>query len=354
MTEPSLGVMLFSLGGLIRRRAVDLPQSLDQIAGLGPDQGIEMIGAQSLTGYPRVSDDEIRRFRRAVDRTGVVPISYCAYLERARDRHRVVDPDQALALVEPEIDLARRLGFPAVRINTATPAVLRRLAALADRTGMTLLVEIGTEPRTDPCVAGLVAELDRLDCPGLGLIQDFSAFVRAIPEPFAADAVTGGTPRPAMDLIAVSWSQRRSLPDLVGELAAAPDLGPAGRGAAIQTAHISYALFRTGEVAGLDDVRPYLRHVQAKFFSVGPDGQDPCIPDAELIARLRGVGYTGRIHSEFEGFLWDDSLDAVQQIRWHQNRLRRLWAVTASPRAPGAQTRTRDAGQVTADAVATS
>ena len=132
MSGPRLGVMLFSLGGLFWQRRLDLAGCLEAVASLGPDQGIELIGAQSLAGYPDVAGDEVRAFRAAVDRTGVVPVSYCAYLERARSGSRVLSPLEAVPLLEREIATARRLGFPMVRINTATPEVLPRPGGAPD------------------------------------------------------------------------------------------------------------------------------------------------------------------------------------------------------------------------------
>jgi hypothetical protein len=324
MTAPPLGVMLFSLGGLYWRRRLSLAGCLEQVASLGPDQGIELVGAQSLRSYPDVSADEIRDFRSAVDRTGVVPVSYCAYLERARSASKVLSPVEAVDLVAAEIDLAGRLGFPAVRVNTATPEALQALARLSERTGTTLLVELATEPRTDPAVAALVEELDRLACPGLGVIQDFSAFVLAIPAPYLADAAASGTPPAALRVIAHAWSAGRPVGEAVEAVLALP-LSAAERGLSIQTAHIAYALFRAGDPAGLRDVLPHLRHVQAKFFALDADDAEPCIPYPQLIGILRDSGHTGRIHSEFEGFLWDDDLDAVDQLARQQRELVRLW-----------------------------
>jgi hypothetical protein len=325
MTTPRLGVMLFSLGGLFWQRRLSLTGCLEQVASLGPDQGIELVGAQSLRSYPHVSENEVREFRAAVDRTGVVPVSYCAYLEPARSSSKILCPLESVDLLEAEVDLARRLGFPMMRINTATPEVLPALARLAERTRMAVVVELATEPRTDPAVAALVEELDRLACPHLGLIQDFSAFVQAIPAPYLADAEAGGTPAAALRVMTQAWSAGRPVAEAVDEVLALPGLAPDERGLSVQTAHIAYALFRAGDPDGLRDVLPHLRHVQAKFFALGADDAEPCIPYPELVAVLRDGGYTGRIHSEFEGFLWDDHLDAVDQIARQQRELVRLW-----------------------------
>jgi sugar phosphate isomerase/epimerase len=335
MTRPALGVMLFSLGGLVWRRRLTLPQCLEQVAGLGPDQGIELIGAQSLPSYPEVSADDVRSFRKAVDRTGVVPVSYCAYLERARSRSRVLTPVQAVPLLEQEIATARRLGFPMLRLNTATPDVLRALAPISERTGVTLVVELATEPRTDPAVRALLEELDRLDCPGLGVIQDFSAFVRAVPAPFVEATAADGTPREAMAAVVDAWTAGRPLAEALDSVRALPGLDAAGLGLAAQAAHITYALFRGGSPEGLRDVLPHLRHVQAKFFATAPDGSEPCVPYAELLPILRDGGYRGRLHSEFEGFLWSDDLDALAEISRQQQYLTRLWEEAPAEPATG-------------------
>jgi len=325
VSAPGLGVMLFSLGGEFWQRRLSSTGCLEAVASLGPDQGIELIGAQSLTSYPEVAADEVRAFRAAVDRTGVVPVSYCAYLERARSRSRALSPVEALGLVEQEIATARALGFPMVRLNTATPEVLRELAPLADRTGIELVVELSTEPRTNSGTAALLEELDRLTCPALGVIQDFSAFVQAVPQPFLADAAAGGAPVVALEAVSAAWSAGQPVGDAVDAVLSL-DLSPAQRGQAVQAAHITYALFPRGEAAGLADVLPHLRHVQAKFFALDETGTEPCVPYAELIGILRDGGYTGRVHSEFEGFLWDDDLDAMDQLRRHQADVLRLWA----------------------------
>ena len=324
MSTPPLGVMLFSLGGLFWRRRLTLAGCLEQVASLGPDQGIELVGAQSLRSYPDVSDDEVREFRAAVDRIGVVPVSYCAYLERARSASKVLSPIESVDLVEAEIGIARRLGFPQVRVNAAPPEAAEALARLAERTGTMLLIELATEPRTDPSVAALVEELDRLACPQLGLIQDFSAFVQAIPAPFLSAAAADGAPEAALEAITGAWSAGRPVGEAV-EAVLALSLSPEQRGASVQTAHIAFALFRAGDPGGLRDVLPHLRHVQAKFFALDADDSEPCIPNPELVAILRDGGYTGRIHSEFEGFLWDDDLDALDQIARQQRALVRLW-----------------------------
>jgi hypothetical protein len=213
-----------------------------------------------------------------------------------------------------------------LRLNTATPELLRALAPVADSSGIDVVVELATEPRTDPAARELLDQLDALSCPRLGVIQDFSAFVRAIPAPFLDAAVAEGTPPGAVRVIADTWAAGAPVTDAVQTIVGLPGLSDDDRRLALTTAYTAAALFRPGEPEGLLDVLPHLRHVQAKFFALDADDLEPCIPYAQLLPLLRDGGYAGRIHSEFEGFLWSDELDTVDQLARHQRMVTRLWS----------------------------
>lgn len=334
MTQPPLGVMMFSFGGLFWRRQLDLAGALKAVASLGPDQGIELIGAQSLRTYPDVSADEITNFRDLVDETGVVPVNYCGYLERARSHNRVVTPAAATELFDREAALARQLGFPAVRINSAVPSILPDLDRIAARHGVDVVIEIGTEPRTHEPTRELLDALDRISSPRLGLIQDFTAFVRHLPAGFLGDAQASGIPAQLVEIVGDCWDAELALDDALSQVrSAAADQVTAE--AAIHLAHVAYGLFRRGDVNGLEDAMPHLRHVQAKFFELNRHNHEPCIPYPALISILRTAGYGGRVHSEFEGFLWSDDLDPIEQIRRHQQSITALWTRPPSTDATG-------------------
>lgn len=330
MTEPPLGVMMFSFGGLLWRRQIDLAGVLTAVASLGPNQGIELIGAQSLTSYPNVTSDEVGEFRALVDQTGVVPVSYCGYLERARRHGQVLSSSDATDLFDHEAAIARQLGFPAVRINSAVPSILPHLDRIAERHSIDVVIEIGTEPRTHEPTWKLIEALDHVGSPRLGVIQDFTAFVRRLPDGFLRDAEASGLPTELADTVRRCWEADEPINDAIRQVEATA-LSRSAADAAIHLAHVSYGLFRRGDIQGLSDTIPHLRHVQAKFFELGADDHEPCIPYPALISLLRASGYRGRVHSEFEGFLWADDLDPVDQIRRHQRSITDLWAAAIEP-----------------------
>jgi hypothetical protein len=324
MTGPRLGVMTFSLCGDLWRRRATIDGSLESIASLGAGQEVELLGSLALPRFPAAGADELMHLRRTMERLELVPSVYCADLERARSRRATLSQREALAEVEREASYARALGFPALRVNAAAPDLLEDLDRLAGRTRLTVLIEHGAEPRTDPHTAALVEGLARLGSERVGLIVDGSAFVRRLPEPWRRASLASGVPAQALDLVVESWDPERPLPDVMGELHRM-GLDPLALDLSVYALMTTRFLFRKGDVQGLHDLLPFTHHVQTKFFATDDDGADPCVPYDEIVPLLRNAGYTGGLHAEYEGGIWSAELDTVAELRRHQSYLARLW-----------------------------
>ena len=67
---PKLGTTLFSFTLEMRKPGYTLEGMVDKVAELGLGPGLEMVGFQSLRGYPRVSSDVVSSFRAQCERTG--------------------------------------------------------------------------------------------------------------------------------------------------------------------------------------------------------------------------------------------------------------------------------------------
>ena len=70
----------------------------------------------------------------------------------------------------------------------------------------------------------------------------------------------------------------------------------------------------------------YIYHTHAKFYHMTEDYKDTAVQIDDAVAAYKRAGYTGFLSSEYEGnnMINDDSLlDSVEQVRRHQEALRR-------------------------------
>jgi hypothetical protein len=72
-----------------------------------------------LRSYPFVTDEFVRTWRDAFDRSGFVASSFGANLDMGRRRDRDMTPDEEYEFSEILFRGAHRLGFPLVRIQSA-------------------------------------------------------------------------------------------------------------------------------------------------------------------------------------------------------------------------------------------
>ncbi len=75
------------------------------------------------------------------------------------------------------------------------------------------------------------------------------------------------------------------------------------------------------------DYMPRIHNIHGKFYQMDADYVEPSIPYDEIVRVLTKGGYDGYICSEYEGNRWIEDAeepDSVEQVRRHQEMLRRL------------------------------
>jgi sugar phosphate isomerase/epimerase len=321
---PRLGLTLFSFTREFWLRQWTLEECLQRAGQLGEGIGLELVGAQSLPEYPGLTPPVERQLRSAFERYGLVPTCYGAHVERGRVPGRVASLDETVEIIEDEIDIATRLGFPLLRLQTATAAVLERLVDAAERAGVRIVVELHARPIETPEMQELLALMDRLQSPHLGFILDFGAIMTRVPASFLELGRREGVPEAIIDFTRDSWEAGVSLDEalLAGSHAAIP-------GDAIGWVRACWSMFHRTDAATIDQVLPHLAHVHAKFFGIDEHGEEPTIPYESILARLRDGGYQGYLSSEYLSWRQAHETDSFEQVRAHHAMMRRLWAAEA-------------------------
>src|SRR5262249_19676021 len=270
---------------------------------------VEIVGFQSIRGYPAVSDAFATRFRTLCDRHGLTPSCLGANVDTARRRDRHMTDDETVETLSAQIDAGVRLGFPALRIQFgARPAAIRRVASVAERAGVKLGMEIHAPHSVDhPTVLALRELYDEIDSPFLGFIPDFGASVSALPAGAVAQQRSLGTPEEIIDLIVRTWDEahKGAVDPFVARRRLLADVEAAGGEAdGIGFAWRALTLWGAQAPERWAEIMPRVVHVHGKFFDIDGQGDEPSVPYAELIRVFGEAGYDGTMSSEWEGAPW--------------------------------------------------
>ena len=305
---PTLGTTLFSLTPDWRQGA-DAVSILERVATAGCGPAIEIIGHQAWRGFPHLSADDERDFQEAVDLLGLIPVALGVYTDLYRRPGHQMSDDEAFADIHPQLQVASRLGFRAVRATLGmSPGLLRRVAAEADRLGVVLTFEVqGTNTPDSPAVVDIVTLQEEAGSPYLGFTLDFSL---SMPDPPAA-LETALRRRGADDSVVVAvdraWRSAQPLGARMGAALAAVKGHPDEESLTILVAGL---LGRAGRGSPEDwaEVLPLVHHAHAKFWD--PDVESVRVPHAAWLSGLDAAGYDGAVVSEWGGHELLDTTDA--------------------------------------------
>lgn len=290
---------------------------------LGP--GLEVVGFQSIRGFPDVSDDFAARFEDLIAETGLELSCLGINADRGVSRTRDRTDAELIDLHARQIRAAAKLGFPVARIQyVATPAVIEAVAPLAEELGVKLGLEIHAPHHVNhPDVLAFREMYARLDSPFLGFIPDFGASARDVPPSFLQFFREQGAPE---DLIA------RAV-----ELWHSPGMGPfekieafpaiaRGMGASETQSHMVsmiFGLFSSQPPRDWLEIMPQVVHVHGKFFDFDDRGDEVAVDYAALLPVFVEGGFNGYMSSEWEGHMWSGA-GAFDKVERHHALCRRI------------------------------
>lgn len=318
---PKLGVTLYSFTRAFHSRQYDVWQLIEEVGKrkLGP--GLEVVGFQSIRGFPEVSDEFVGRFRDLTEKWELTPSCLGLNADRAMRRDRDLTDDELTEYMAAQLRAAKKLGFPLVRIQySVNPAMIRRLLPLVEQMGITMAMEIHcTHSVHHEYMLRMRDTYEELGSPLLGFIPDWGASVRQ-PSPSIKQAfVAKGAPAEGIDRLLAAW-QEIPLPTRD------EDIGPmwerlmplafeSGLGQWAQPV-VMPLIGLSGHQAAHDWVEfmPWIRHVHGKFFDIDASGDELAVDHQTLLRDLVEGGYTGYISSEWEGWHWITDKDAFEVI----------------------------------------
>jgi hypothetical protein len=328
---PIQGVTLYSLTRFWHSRQMTFPELVREVArrGLGP--GLEIVGFQSIRDFPRVGEDFVREFRDLLDETGLVPTALGANADAGLRRDRMLTDDELVEYMKPQIDVARRLGFPIVRVQySLTPDDMERLLPVAEAAGVTLGMEIHAHhsPR-HPTMQALLERYEKLGSPHLGFIPDWGSTMSQVPRSLLEKYRRREIAPELIAEVDKYWNSKHGAGGLTDEeqqrqLEEFADLARSygADDIAFELAINATSLFGHGDVSEWLDILPWAVHTHGKFYEIDSAGEDPSVPAREILDLYVKNGYSRTISTEWEGFHWNDWENAFDIIAKQQALLR--------------------------------
>lgn len=337
-----LGITLYSLSNEWVTGAYTLDSLVARVAEAGIGPGIEIVGFQSIRGFPEVSSDFVTNWRRMLDEHGLEASCLGSNIDVAIRSDRFLTTEESADYLARQIRTASLLGFPVVRIQMgATPAVIEKVTPLAEKAGIRLGMEIhAPEGAQTPAVLRIREAYDRIGSENLGFIPDFSSTMHSIPAGQIEAFIAAGMPEDLGPELQSIWKKAGHPQERFGEFA---DLARSRDVAedVIQSVQIGFSMFGHEDPATWIELVPQTFHVHAKFYDIDDAGTEPSIDYATIIPQLVAGGYRGYISSEWEGHGFRDvgEVDPIELLRRHHDLERRVLAAAGYQSGPFDATR---------------
>jgi sugar phosphate isomerase/epimerase len=296
---------------------------------LGP--GLELVGFQSIRGWPRLDDGFASSFRSLLDECGLAPTAMSMNLDLARRRDRWMDEQEGLDYLEAQMVAAKQLGFSIGKSAIlSTPGFVEGLARIAERLDMRFGVEVHSPESVDsPHVQQLRELFESVGSPLLGFVPDFSASMHAVPPSLVAAHRASGMSDELIALVDEVWNSDSTMPEKFGRFAQEARALGATPG---ELGKLNMVLTMHGRMdpRAWEELMPRVVHVHGKFYGIDEDGDEPSIDHETIMDVLVRAGYTGSISSEWEGHAYTDAMDGYEVCRAHHDLCRRLILKAAS------------------------
>lgn len=320
---PIQGVTLYSFTRLFHSRKLTFSEIVREAArhGLGP--GLEIVGFQSIKGFPNITAELEKEFRDLIDETGFLPVALSGNADAGLRRDRMMTNDELVDYMAAQIAAVKRLGFPLLRVQySLTPDDMESLLPLAEKYDVTLGMEIHSHHTPKhPHIQSLLERFEKLGSPKLGFIPDWGSSMMRMPRTLLRRYAERGISPQFISEVDAYWSSQHGNGGQTDEkqveqfehvVALAKQYG--ADEIAVELAVNSTGLFGHGRIEEWAEIMPWAVHSHGKFYEIDENGEETSVDIRGIIDTYVTNGYSRTISSEWEGFHWnnwDDAFDIV-------------------------------------------
>ena len=325
---------------------LDLEGCLRETAKTGAT-GVELLAEQMIRRFPLpIETEEFRdQWFGWLEKYNLEPSCYDAFLENHIYDNRMLSLGEQINMMKRDIRLASLLGFHNLRTLVSTPMdVIEGSLAYAEEKNVRIGLEVHAPFSLNSGWAdGYMEMIHRTGTKYFGFIPDTGIFCRNIPDVLRDKARRQGASEECIKIVDEAYAQRvekgfvkikydlnlgkanmeyrmaNGMKEMMDAVEKAGG-GPADK--AYAGASFTYSWSSPQDLVDNID---YIYHTHAKFYNVHEDYQETAVAIPEVVEAFKKAGYKGYLSSEYEGgeHLRDIGVDSIEQVRRHQEALRR-------------------------------
>lgn len=309
---------------------------------------MELLAEQMIRKFPDPIEDE--KFRAdwfaALDKYGLEPSCYDAFLENRIYENRTLKISEQIKMMKRDIRLASMLGFKNLRTLVSTPMeVIEGSLDYAEKMDVRIGLEVHAPfSLNSDWAEGYMKMIRKTGTKHFGFIPDMGIFCRNIPDVVRDKARRVGAKEECIKIVDDCYRERVEKGFV--KMKYSLDLGKAnmeyrmangmkemmdavekaGGGPADMMYAGSSFTFSWSDPQDIIDNIDYIYHTHAKFYNMSEDYKETAVAIPEVVAAFKKAGYTGYLSSEYEGgehLRYDMEVASVEQVRRHQEALRR-------------------------------
>lgn len=326
---------------------LDLEGCLRETAKTGAT-GVELLAEQMIRQFPLpIETEEFRsQWFAWLEKYGLEPACYDAFLENKIYDNRMLCLGEQIDMMKRDIRLASMLGFKVLRTLVSTPMdVIEGSLAYAEEKDVKIGLEVHAPFSLNSGWAeGYLEMIRRTGTKYFGFIPDMGIFCKNIPDVVRDKARRRGASEECIKIVDEAYAKRveKGFVKIKYDL----NLGKANmeyrmangmqemmdavKAAGGSPADLEYAgssfTYSWSDPQDIISNIDYIYHTHAKFYNVHEDYKETAVAIPEVVAAFKKAGYQGFLSSEYEGgehLRMDMDVDSIEQVRRHQEALRR-------------------------------
>jgi sugar phosphate isomerase/epimerase len=316
------GVSLYSYQEEFFLQKMSLEDCIAAAAKTGAT-GIEILGEQSIVGFPKLTDAFVDQWFGWMDKYGVTPVCHDMFMDYSKFKNRRFTEEEALQSFIRDIKFANKLDFKVIRvIVNVSPELMEKAAPYAEEYDVKLGIEIHSPWHINS--AWMTRHWEVMEKTGskyLGFIPDMGMFTKRLARVQVDNLIRKGADEKIAEFVCSQHEKGVMAEYIIAEVRQMSQ-----RPMDIAVAELSRHNIYNNPNSLLQHA-DRIFHIHAKFYEMLEDYTEYSIPYKEVIEVLKKCNFQGYLSSEYEGNRHIQDImevDSVEQVRRQQVMFKNL------------------------------